>query len=93
MAYWSSGSSNRSDSLGVNGDVVFYDWGGSAAEGVSHAAIIVGYGADSENPSWVGDLVDTHSTDHKHVFWSLRPENGSGYLTTWITVSHVSPSN
>jgi hypothetical protein len=75
---------------GATGDVLFYDWG--VGEGVSHAAIQVGYGTDPVK-FWVGDLIDMHSNDHKHAIWSLRPYNGNLAGTTYITVVHVDSGN
>jgi hypothetical protein len=75
---------------GAKGDVLFYDWG--AGEGVSHTSIQVANGTDPIS-GWTGDLVDTHSTDHKHAFWSLQPYNSDRSSFTYITVVHVSASN
>lgn len=49
----------------------------------------MGGGADSGHSGWVGDLVDTHSNDHRPVSWSVRPGNGALFATTWVTVSHA----
>lgn len=88
-AYWSPGTNgSRATSLGSVGDVIFYDWG--LGEGISHASIQVAYGTDALG--WTGDLVDEHTSNRKHVFWSLRDYNGN-YATTWVTVEHVAATN
>lgn len=74
---------------GAKGDVLFYDWG--TGQGVSHASIQVAYGTDPVS-GWVGDLVDAHSSDRYHAFWSLRPYNGDR-STTYVTVVHIDPNN
>jgi cell wall-associated NlpC family hydrolase len=75
---------------GATGDVIFYDWG--VGEGVSHVTIQVGYGTDPVS-HWTGDLVDEHSSDREHAFWSLQPYNADRSGTTYITVARVSANN
>ena len=70
------------------GDVLFYDWG--QGEGVSHATIQVAYGTDPKG--FTGDLVDEHSNDRKHVFWSLEDYNADLSGTTMITAIYISTS-
>jgi cell wall-associated NlpC family hydrolase len=74
---------------GSVGDVIFYDWG--YGQGVSHSAIQVAYGTDPVK-GWVGDLVDTHVSEHHHAIWNLRPYNGNAAIT-YITVVHVGAGN
>lgn len=79
-------STASTDGLAV-GDVLYYDWG--TGEGISHAAIQVGYGTDTNvTPNLTGDVVDEHTTNRYHAFWSLRYEN-SNYLTTTIYLVHM----
>ncbi|MEU1663775.1 amidase domain-containing protein [Streptomyces sparsogenes] len=74
----------------VTGDVLFYDWG--QGEGVSHAAMQVGYGADANKPEWKGNYVDYHTTNRYHAFWSLKPYNAA-WATTTIYFMNIDPAN
>lgn len=71
------------------GDVLFYDWDNDG--GIDHASIQVSYGTDP-NSGWYGDLIDEHTTNRYHAFWSLDPYNSRAGTTT-ITLEHVSSSN
>lgn len=72
---------------------------------IEHAAIqTVNYGTDynvwandpsnpySDNGGWVGSLVDQHTTDRYHAFWTLYPYNPH-QATTWIYPVAVDPNN
>lgn len=73
----------------VTGDVLFYDWG--TGEGISHASIQVGIGTDP-NSGYYGNLVDEHTSNRKHAFWSLYPYNLNAATTT-IYFMHIASSN
>lgn len=72
------------------GDVLFYDWG--QGEGVSHAAMQVGYGPDATSPSWKGNYVDQHTSNRYHAFWSLKPYNAA-WATTTVYFMHIDAAN
>lgn len=74
----------------ATGDVLFYDWG--QGEGVSHAAMQVGYGTDPSSPAWKGNYVDYHTTNRYHAFWSLKPYNAN-WATTTIYFVHIDAAN
>ena len=74
----------------TSGDVLFYDWG--QGEGVSHAAMQVGYGADPNRAGWQGNYIDQHTTNRYHAFWSLKPYNAA-WATTTIYFMHIDPAN
>lgn len=82
------GDSNYSDGLS-QGDVLFYDWNNSNAW--NHATMQVAYGTDPAS-GWYGDLVDEHTTNRYHAFWSLMPYN-SQWQTTTIDLMHISSYN
>lgn len=71
------------------GDVLFYDWGGG--DGISHATIEVGSGADPHS-SYSGSYIDEHTSNRQHAFWSLIPYN-SQWPTTTIYFVHIDPTN
>jgi hypothetical protein len=65
----------------TQGDIVLYDWN---SDGVyDHEAIIV---ASSDGTSW--DLVDAHTNDRYHAYWTLAQYNTS-WATTHIVVLHI----
>jgi cell wall-associated NlpC family hydrolase len=73
------------------GGLIFYDWGwlnvGSPGngEGVSHVSMVVANGVDP-NSGWRGDLVDQHTTDRYHAYWTLEPYNGANGSTAFTVV-------
>ena|ERR1041385_6347495 len=73
---WTHLSSGRSV-----GDLFFYDWAGNGD--ITHASMMVATGTDPNNTSWVGDLIDQHTTDRYHAYWTLAPYNPQ-VLTTKI---------
>lgn len=92
-AYWSPNVGQTARSGTQPGGVIFYDWGWlGGGEGVSHASIVVAYGTDPAK-GWVGDLVDMHSTDRYHAFWTLEPYNGSNLASTTYTVVGIAAGN
>ena len=68
------------------GDVVLYDW---EADGVyDHESIVVAsQGTNPDGtPNW--DLVDAHTNNRYHAYWTLAQYNGS-WATTQIVVLHI----
>jgi putative amidase-like protein len=88
--YWASysGTYSGNDSI-YTGDELFYDWHSDGL--VDHMSIQASYGTDP-NSGWYGDLVDQHSTNHYHAYWTLQPYNAQASTTT-IDEYHLSPSN
>jgi len=63
------------------GDVILYDWN---SDGVwDHASMEVVYSGCDPNSGWCGDLVDAHSRDRWHAFWTLAPYNASWQTTSY----------
>ena len=71
------------------GDVLFYDWDSNGS--LDHSAIQVSVGTDPTS-GWYGDLIDEHTSNRYHAFWSLDPYNSRASTTT-ITLEHISSSN
>jgi len=68
------------------GDILGYDWTG---DGIwDHASIEVAYTGCDPVSGWCGDLVDQHTTDRYHAFWTLQPYNPN-WQTTRIGLWHV----
>jgi len=86
----SPGYSGLVDSGLGKGDLLFYDWDGNGH--IDHVSIIAAENQYDPNSRWYGDLVDQHSTDRYHAFWSLRPYN-SQWSTTVITKVHIDTAN
>ncbi|ABW12829.1 hypothetical protein Franean1_3427 [Parafrankia sp. EAN1pec] len=61
----------------VTGDVVFYNWDNAMNPQLyDHVAIQVGQGTDPDPESgWIGNLVDTHTTNRGKAIWHLWPYN------------------
>lgn len=75
----------------LSGDVVFYDFGQGA--GISHAAIQVGTGTDPSSGLY-GNLIDQHTNNRQHAFWSLQPYNDPTQISvTTIYFVHVDSGN
>ena len=70
----------------AQGDVVLYDWDNDGV--YDHDSIIVA--SDSANPdgSPIWDLVDAHTNDRYHGYWTLAQYNAS-WATTHILVLHL----
>jgi hypothetical protein len=68
------------------GDVVLYDWNDDGV--YDHEAIVTA--SDGANPdgttNW--DLVDAHTNDRYHAYWTLAQYNAS-WATTRIVVLHI----
>ncbi len=63
------------------GDVVTYDWDGNGVW--DHASMeVVYYGCDPDS-GWCGDLIDEHTTNRKHAFWTLQPYNANWQTTSY----------
>jgi hypothetical protein len=74
----------------VTGDVLFYDWG--TGQGISHTSIQVGWGTDQYG--YYGNWVDAHTTNHKHIFWTLKDAPGNtNWMTTTVWFMHIWSSN
>ena len=71
------------------GDIVLYDWNNDGV--YDHEAIITG--SDGANPdgstNW--DLVDAHTNNRYHAYWTLAQYNAN-WPTTRIVVLHISPT-
>lgn len=71
------------------GDVVLYDWNNDGV--YDHEAIITA--SDGTNPdgttNW--DLVDAHTNNRYHAYWTLAQYNAS-WATTRIVVLHIAPT-
>jgi hypothetical protein len=71
----------------AQGDVVLYDWDDDGV--YDHESIVVA--SDGTNvdgtPNW--DLVDAHTNDRYHAYWTLAQYNAS-WATTQIVVLHIS---
>ena len=72
------------------GDPLFYDWTSSGT--YDHAAIQVAYGNDTnlayDNQYLQGDLIDEHTNNRYHAFWTLIQYN-SQFLTTTIDAVRI----
>ncbi|TAN32079.1 hypothetical protein EPN29_10165 [bacterium] len=88
--YWGtySGTYGGNDTI-YAGDELFYDWNSDGR--VDHMSIQVSYGTDP-NSGWYGDLVDQHTTNRYHAYWTLQPYNANS-STTSIDEYHISSSN
>ncbi len=82
------GSSEYNDAL--IGDILAYDFG--SGDGYSHLSLEVGTGTDPSS-GWVGDLVDAHTSNRYHAYWTLQPYNPEHYSTTHVLTIHISSSN
>jgi hypothetical protein len=71
------------------GDVVLYDWNNDGV--YDHEAIITA--SDGTNPdgttNW--DLVDAHTNNRYHAYWTLAQYNAS-WATTRVVVLHIAPT-
>jgi hypothetical protein len=65
----------------AQGDIVLYDWNDDGV--YDHEAIIV---ASSDGTTW--DLVDAHTNNRYHAYWTLAQYNTS-WATTHIVVLHI----
>lgn len=82
-----SGTYGGNDDL-YPGDELFYEWTSSS---VDHMSIQVAYGTDP-NSGWVGNLVDQHTTNRYHAYWTLQPYNAQASTTT-IYEYHLDSGN
>jgi hypothetical protein len=75
------------------GDLISYDWYYTGV--TDHLAIEIGTGTDPDpnGGHWVGDLVDAHTTNHYHAYWTLQPYNAAHYQTTLVKTLHIYSSN
>jgi hypothetical protein len=72
------------------GDVILYDWNNDGV--FDHEAILTA--SDGTNPdgttNW--DLVDAHTNNRYHAYWTLAQYNAS-WATTRIVVLHIAPTS
>jgi hypothetical protein len=68
------------------GDIVLYDWNNDGV--YDHEAIVVA--SDGANPDGTADwdLVDAHTNNRYHAYWTLAQYNAS-WATTRIVVLHI----
>jgi hypothetical protein len=73
----------------AQGDVVIYDWNNDGV--YDHESIVVASDATNPDgtPNW--DLVDAHTNNRYHAYWTLAQYNAS-WATTQIVVLHVPDS-
>jgi hypothetical protein len=64
----------------TQGDIVLYDFNNDGV--YDHEAIVVA----NDGTSW--DLVDAHTNNRYHAYWTLAPYNGS-WSTTRLVVLHI----
>jgi hypothetical protein len=80
----------------IGGDVLFYDFGSGLAEGHTTLQVTtIGWEEampDRQGPPMYGNLIDEHTTDRHHIFWSLFTYN-SRWASTTIYFMHISASN
>jgi hypothetical protein len=71
------------------GDIVLYDWNDDGV--YDHEAIIAA--SDGANPDGTAnwDLVDAHTNNRYHAYWTLAQYNAS-WATTRIVVLHIPPT-
>jgi Putative amidase domain len=73
----------------TQGDIVLYDWNNDGV--FDHEAIVVA--RDGSNPdgttNW--DLVDAHTNNRYHAYWTLAQYNAT-WSTTRIVVLHIPPT-
>lgn len=75
----------------VTGDVIFYNWYDSSSN-TDHVSMQVGIGVDPDS-GFYGNLVDEHTNNRRHAFWSLYPYNAANASTTWYQLWHISAAN
>lgn len=76
-----------SDGGAQPGDVVLYDWNNDGT--FDHESIVTASdGTTNTDGSTNYDLVDAHTTNRYHVYWTLSQFN-SGWATTHIIVLHI----
>ena len=71
------------------GDIVLYDWNND--DTYDHGSIVVA--SDGANPDGTAnwDLVDAHTNNRYHAYWTLAQYNAS-WATTRIVVLHIAPT-
>lgn len=68
------------------GDIILYDWNSDGSW--DHASMEVIYNGCDPVKGWCGDLVDAHTVNHKHAFWTLQPYNNY-WQTTSYGILHI----
>jgi hypothetical protein len=70
----------------TQGDIVLYDWNNDGI--FDHEAIVVSSDATNADGSTNWDLVDAHTNNRYHAYWTLAQYNSS-WATTRIVVLHI----
>jgi Putative amidase domain len=71
------------------GDVVLYDWNNDGV--FDHEAILTASDGTNPDGSTNWDLVDAHTSNRYHAYWTLAQYNAS-WATTRIVVLHIAPT-
>jgi hypothetical protein len=72
-----------------NGDLYFYSWRSDGS--INHVDMQVGSGVDAYS-GWVGDYVDSHTSNRYHIQWTLTEKNPN-WQTTTAYAYHVTNNN
>ena len=85
-SYYGVAPGQRVSTNAAQGDVVFYDWDGDGV--YDHESILVASDGPSPDgtPDW--NLVDAHTNNRYHAYWTLAQYNAS-WATTTILVLHI----
>ncbi len=73
----------------TQGDVVLYDWNNDGV--FDHEAIVTASDGTNADGTTNWDLVDAHTNNRYHAYWTLAQYNAS-WATTRIVVLHISPA-
>lgn len=71
------------------GDIVLYDWNNDGV--FDHEAIVTASDGTNADGTTNWDLVDAHTNNRYHVYWTLAQYNTS-WATTHIVVLHIPPT-
>lgn len=72
------------------GDVVLYDWNNDGV--FDHEAILTASDGTNPDGSTNWDLVDAHTNNRYHAYWTLAQYNAS-WASTRIVVLHIAPTS
>jgi hypothetical protein len=72
------------------GDVVLYDWNNDGV--FDHEAILTASDGTNSDGSTNWDLVDAHTNNRYHAYWTLAQYNAN-WATTRIVVLHIAPTS
>jgi putative amidase-like protein len=73
----------------TQGDIVLYDWNNDGV--FDHEAIVVATDGSNADGTTNWDLVDAHTNNRYHVYWTLAQYNAT-WSTTRIVVLHIPPT-